>query len=153
MPMSTPKRPNARGRTLLRLAGMVPIACCVQAQPANVDMARFHNAQPAIKRFIATAKPRLSGDQHFCVVSYPIGDGYAWVHWLEGNQLIYWRGAADGPPDDTIAFSTRKLDLAKDVVATDEDIAGSTYLVSRKWVNDRLADCKARGKRYVFRGS
>ena len=152
MPMSTPKRPNARGRTLLRLAGMVPIAFCVQAE-ADVDMARFHNAQPAIKRFIATAKPRLVGDQHFCVVTYPVGDGYAWVHWREGNQLIYWRGAADGPPDDTIAFSTRQLDLAKDVVATDEDIAGSTYLVSRKWVDDRLADCKARGKRYVFRGS
>jgi len=61
--------------------------------------------------------------------------------------------AADGPADDTIAFSTRQLDLAKDVVATDDDIAGGTYLVSRRWLNDRLADCKTRGKRYVFRGS
>ncbi|QEI06317.1 hypothetical protein FXN63_11110 [Pigmentiphaga aceris] len=152
IPISIATHLIARRSNLLRLACILPIAFCVHAQPANIDSARFDNAQPALERFIAKVEPRPSGDQNFCVVTYPSSDGYAWVHWLQGNKLIYWLGAAGEPPDDTLVFSTRKLDLTKDVVEYDRDISGSTYLVSRKWVRDRLADCQARGKRYVIRG-
>jgi len=36
--------------------------------------------------------------------------------------------------------------LKTDVVPTENDLHGSTYLVTRKWVNDQQAICKKSGE-------
>jgi len=96
----------------------------------------------AMVAYVANAK----GAQHLCVVPY---DHYAWVYWQEGRRLILWEGS---PHADALVRSRRVLDLDKDVVATEADVAGSTYLVTKAWVRDTLRDCREYGMRYTITG-
>ena len=107
---------------------------------ATIPLREFLN-----DRHISTAKT-----QHFCIVGYQnTTDGRAWIHWVEGHQIILWWGA-NNPlgAKSAIARSRRVLDLKKDVVPSDADLKGSTYLVTRDWVAQVLADCQARGDKY-----
>lgn len=115
----------------------------------------FGDAAPAIRRLLAEATPRPVGPQHFCAIGYRDAEGtVAWVHWREGDRLIFWLGRGDGSaPDDSLVLSNRKLDLKTDVVATEADVAGSTYLVTRAWVAAKLADCAAKGDKYTISAS
>jgi hypothetical protein len=116
----------------------------------------FKPVQSALKALLE--KQRVTNTrQHLCVIGY-INDRdagaaptkMAWVHWREKNQLIYWGAAAKGfASKETLLRSRRTLDLSADVVPTDDDIGGSTYLVSKPWVEALLKDCKARGKSYA----
>ena len=45
------------------------------------------------------------------------------------------------------------LDLRTDVVRTERDINGSTFLVTRAWVNDVLRHCAKDGAEVVLRKS
>lgn len=111
----------------------------------------FARATPALKRYLARVIPRPRGRQHFCIIGYRVGgERQALVHWREGHALLTWYGRGEaGFPDDTLAFSHHKLDLRRDVVPTDADINSSTYLVSRPWVAQTLADCRRFGMRYT----
>ena len=51
--------------------------------------------------------------------------------------------------EDSIKWARSNLDLTKDVVATEADIGGSTYLVTRAWVDEILRSCAARGAQYT----
>jgi len=114
---------------------------------------QFGSPLPALKRLVASTEPRPKGTQHFCVVTYRSDEGYAWVHWREANRLIFWRGAESDPSlDDSLVFASPKLDLARDVVASQKEVGSSTYLVTRDWVKARLADCKRRGAHYKLVG-
>jgi hypothetical protein len=97
---------------------------------------------------------RHRGPQHFCIVGYA-GSGTsrsAIILWREGRRLIHWSGANDPAwREDSIAFSTRQIDLTRDVVPRMEDIGGSTYLVTRAWVDRVQRDCRAAGARYSIR--
>jgi len=48
--------------------------------------------------------------------------------------------------DSPLAESTSILHLKTDVVRTENDIHGSTYLVTRQWVRDQKALCKQYGE-------
>lgn len=65
----------------------------------------------------------------------------ATVIWPDGQQIIDWGGN-----DSPLAESTSILHLKTDVVPTEKDIRGSTYLVTRQWVADRKALCKQYGE-------
>jgi hypothetical protein len=71
------------------------------------------------------------------------------VHWVEGKALILWEPAPENPLP--LIASRRYLHLQRDVVASEEDLKGSTYLVTRTWVNTVLADCTRVGDRYTVR--
>lgn len=143
----------------------VPIACAPAAHsshPAQGEAAfsprsdpAFGDAKPAIARLLAETSPRPKGVQHFCAVGYRGAEGVAaWVHWREANRLIFWLGKGDGSaPAEALLRSNRSLDLKTDVVATEADVAGSTYLVTRAWVAAKLADCAARGDHYTISAS
>ena len=116
----------------------------------------FGDATPALRKLVAAAKPKATGPQHFCIIGYRGngGDKIAWVHWSERRRLIFWFGGSDPEyRSDSIVDSNRQLDLDKDVVPTDADVGSSTYLISRLWLDRRLRDCAAKGKRYVVTGS
>ena len=109
------------------------------------------DATPALRMLVAQTEPRPKGPQHFCAIAYRGPEGVnAWVHWREGNRLILWLG---GGAEDALLHSNRNLDLAADVVATEADVAGSTYLVTRAWVAGKLADCAAKGDQYTINAS
>jgi hypothetical protein len=96
------------------------------------------------------------GSHSLCVIGYveprnteSPSRKVARVHWREGNRLTLWEPAAKGfESRDTLIRSRRHLDLAKDVAATAEAASGSTYLVSRAWIDAIDRDCKRRGKTY-----
>lgn len=154
------------GIALAALAGCatVPDAAAQTAPPA-ADAAsdagtifdtriaeHFGDATAPLKAYLAAASPSPAGPQHFCIVGYDRGEGgkAAQVHWREGNRLILWEGASDPAyAADAIRQSRRNLDLVTDVVATDADINGSTYLVTQAWVDRVLSDCAARGAQYT----
>lgn len=94
------------------------------------------------------------GPQHFCVIGYVDEDGgrNALVHWREGKKILPWPGAVSAEwRADAIVLAPHKLDLMRDVVPAQADIGGSSYLVTRAWVAQVLADCRAHGTRYVVR--
>jgi hypothetical protein len=80
---------------------------------------------------------------HFCVVGYqgPGESRRAWVVWREGRRIILWEGSS-------IAHSRRTLRLKKDVVRSEVELKGSTYLVTRAWVDRVTSDCARRGVAY-----
>ena len=86
------------------------------------------------------------GAQHVWAVGYHAADGeWAYVYWQEGHRLILWEGGAEG-----LVHSRRNLDLRKDVVEREEDLRGSSYLLTRSFVEGVLADCRTCGDAYVM---
>ncbi len=109
----------------------------------------YGDARPALKTFLAEEPPLASRTQRFCIVGYRGESDLAWVHWREGRRLILWEGrVAPEFKREAISQSRRDLDLRKDVVATEAEVAGSTYLVTRAWVAKTIADCRRHGVRY-----
>ncbi len=143
------------------LIAIATVACApaaLSSRPAQEQTAfsprgdsGFGDATPALRALVAGTEPRPRGPQHFCAIGYRGSEGpNAWVHWREGNRLIFWIG---GSSDEALLRSNRSLDLKTDVVATEADVAGSTYLVTRAWVAAKLADCAAKGDHYTINAS
>ncbi len=119
-----------------RTSGFKPVPAALEAYLAKQEAAR--------------------GLHSLCVIGYiekknAASPGkMAWVHWREGNRLALWEPAAKGfESKDTLIRSRRNLDLNKDVAANAEAANGSTYLVTRDWVDAIDHDCKQRGKTYT----
>jgi hypothetical protein len=112
----------------------------------------FGDPSVALLELLRQQKIHSSKAQTFCVVGYQNSEQTekrAWVLWSEGHKIILWSGATDPASAKTaIARSRRILDLRKDVVASEADIKGSTYLVSRGWVERLSSDCALRGEKY-----
>lgn len=124
-----------------------PIIFDTRSDPA------FGDATVPLKVYLDRATPAPHGPQHFCVVGYSYSDGgrHAQVHWREGRRLILWDGASDPvSARDAIAMARDDLDLTQDVVATEAEIAGSSYRVTQAWVDRVLADCAAKGTSYTI---
>jgi hypothetical protein len=90
---------------------------------------------------------------NFCVIGYRLraANEIAWVHWREAKAIILWEPRIDGNPGDALLRSRRYLDLERDVVETEADIKGSTYLISRQWLRGVLDDCASHGDRFEIR--
>ncbi len=90
---------------------------------------------------------------HFCIIAYRIlretqKTEVAYVHWPEGRRLILWEPVIEGRPvEDGLTYSRRQWNLRTDVVATDKDINGSTYLISKPWLRQLQYDCEKNGKK------
>ncbi len=77
-----------------------------------------------------------------CILGEQASDGskLAWVIWSGGNSMILWGGG-----ESSMISSRRILNLKRDVVASETDVAGSTYLVTRAWVSKQQARCDEYG--------
>jgi hypothetical protein len=100
----------------------------------------FQNYRDVLGRFARKHRPKASND--FCVVGYVAADSsrLAWVIWRQGGEIILWEGQESDPDS-----SRRRINLGRDVVKTDSDVRGSTYLVTRAWVADLTAACNRAG--------
>lgn len=133
-----------------------PVAARAEALAPTFDTradAAFGDATEALTTYLAAQEQPVGGAQHFCVVGYrqPSGDRTAQVHWIEGKRLILWEAAADPEYTRTaLRDSRRDLDLTTDVAADEAALAGSTYRVTRPWLEQVLADCAAKGTSYTI---
>lgn len=112
----------------------------------------FGDATVPLREFLHEHHTIATKPQHFCVAGYRSGtETHAWIHWSEGKRIILWDGFNTSEGAKTsIARSRRVLDLRKDIVPTEADIAGSTYRMTRAWANQVIADCNARGVKYAI---
>ncbi|GLQ99418.1 hypothetical protein GCM10007863_38380 [Dyella mobilis] len=100
----------------------------------------FSNYRPVLIDYLRTR--HIQAATHACILGEKDGKGayFAWVIWPAGHQIILWE---DGVA--ALARSRRILDLNKDVVAADDDVNGSDYLVTRQWVGDQEDACGKNG--------
>lgn len=116
------------------------------------------SAQPATTYFKLTSsphydqyRPRLaeylrSRHYHkatrFCLFGSKDDTGdTATIIWPDGQEIIDWGGN-----DAALTESTSVVHLKTDVVPTENDLLGSSYLVTRQWVKDQQALCKRYGE-------
>ena len=107
----------------------------------------FSNPRAVLRKLVALkGKARRNS---FCVIGYqyPDGEKSAWVYWREGKAIILWEPTVN--EIDDLTLSRRYLRLTKDVVENESQVQGSTYLVTRQWVNSLLRDCQTRGEKFT----
>jgi hypothetical protein len=108
----------------------------------------FRDHKQVITEFARKHRPGAEND--FCVVGYLTPDNLksAWVIWRQGAQVILWEGGSAG-----LDSSRRKINLRSDVVRTENDLHGSTYLVTKAWVQKVTTTCDRSGvKVHIAKG-
>jgi hypothetical protein len=139
-------RARDRGRSTFR-RGLVMAAILVLTQQQvwaatfNVkDDPIFGKAAPVITAY-AHAR-HAKGVNNFCVLGRLSDDGgkSAWIIWRQNREIILWEGQdlSSTPP-------RLLLDLDKDVVESEADLHGSSYLVTRRWASNLISECKRTG--------
>jgi len=105
--------------------------------------AGFRNYDQVISNYAHEHRP--AEENNFCVLGFRTNDNLksAWIIWHEGRQIILWEG---GPDLDS---SRRKINLKSDVVATERDLHGSTYLVTQSWVRRVTNGCDRSGVKVI----
>lgn len=100
----------------------------------------FQNYRAQIEDYAHKHSPTTAND--FCIVGYFLEDNtkLAWILWTQGRQAILYGGASAN-----LESSRRILNLEKDVVETEDDLHGSTYLVTRSWVDSLKESCNKVG--------
>jgi len=108
----------------------------------------FGPPAPAARQLVSAEK-RTAETHHFCVIGYELegGGSNVWVHWQEAQRLLLWRGSSDAAEREAgLVRARRDLELGRDTVETPEEIAGSSYLVTRAWWEAMVSDCQVHGE-------
>jgi hypothetical protein len=114
-----------------------------QFKTFNLDRSRyFSNYRSVVRRYLRQQSPRRAA--RACVIGLGGGvhDSLAWVIWRGGGRLILWEGEGE----NDLTRSRRYLSFKDDVVATDEAVGSSTYLVGRPWLNALERECARSGR-------
>jgi len=98
----------------------------------------FKGYRETVTHFALKHRPKAANN--FCIIGYSTDNTKsAWVWWRERQEIILWEAGGD------LDHSRRTIHLKSDVVATDEDLHGSTFLVTRSWVNALKQNCEREG--------
>jgi hypothetical protein len=102
----------------------------------------FGNYQKILKPLAEKYRPGRPND--FCIVGYQVSaeSKIAWIIWKQRSELILWEAG-----ESDVDMSRRRLNLKKDVVGSESELRGSTYLVTKAWVNSVVNDCASHGIR------
>jgi hypothetical protein len=135
------------------LAAVVALCVVLSAAPPPQDPGdrpfdflrdpAFGDPTPSLGAYLKSEKARKNRVHHFCAVGYasavaPETNSRVWIHWKEGHRMILWES---GP----VTSSRRILNLKKDVASSEAGVQGSSYRVSRQWVNQVIRECELRG--------
>jgi hypothetical protein len=149
------RRTLAAGTAMAFLVTSTPVSAAeADAQIGFFDTARergFGEATTPLRVMMTEAGVPRGRTESFCVVGYRFANGsrLAYVHWARQQKLILWEGGVDPVTRaNSLARSRRSLDLRSDVVADETAINGSTYLVTRTWVQRTIAACAKHGRVY-----
>jgi hypothetical protein len=113
------------------------------SKPFDVATRAGFSAYEAVLRdFMSHNAPGT--EANFCIVGFAHDQDWqqAWVLWAQGDRILDWGG-------EPKMVAPRETNLKTDVVASKEQIGGSTYLVTQEWVN-RLREACACFGRTVF---
>lgn len=116
---------------------------------------------PAVLRAYLRTKDEVRGSRyarrtnHFCFVKQAPRAGLdgdtasIWMIWHEGGEILNSAGSA-ATGDDAVSLGrsealAKSVNLATDVVESPAQIAGSTFLVDRAWVDHIVGACKKTG--------
>jgi hypothetical protein len=128
----------------LTVIGLVTFSVAFAQEPAinQFDLrsdADFRNYENVVTGYARQHRP--NGENTFCVLGFRTDDNAkgAWIIWQEGDQIILWEGGGE------IDSSRRKINLKSDVVPTEKDLHGSTYLVTQAWVKNIADSCDRSG--------
>lgn len=115
-------------------------------QPVNPQIApAFRDYKDVVGRYLAAK--HAHGTNHICITGMQEGDGdVAWVLWPEGERIILWEGGLDD-----LTLSRRQLSTKSDVVGSDAELHGSTYLMTAAWVRDLRQTCASKGISFLVR--
>lgn len=127
----------------LTLLAFVPAIACGQSRLESFKLSEdkfFANYRSVLIDYLRTQ--HVHTRTRACILGEKDsgGDYFAWVIWPAGRQIILWE---DGVT--SLDRSRRLLNLNKDVVATNDDINGSDYLVTRQWVKEQEEKCDKEG--------
>ncbi|WP_285608073.1 hypothetical protein [Geothrix edaphica] len=117
--------------------------------------AKSHRDWSEVKKLLARAakaEPDYSPGKEVFLVSRVIGgqDGLQFVWWKNRRRILVLYHPLNADDEDLLALKSKYcVNLDTGVVPTDDDINGSTYLVSQAWVDDRLQECKTHGVLHV----
>ena len=122
-------------------------------------------SSPAVLRAYLRTKDEVRNSRYaqqtnrFCFLKFaPIaglqGDrGSMLMIWHNGGEILNSRGRmATGDEAASLGQAealAKSVNLATDVVESEEQIAGSTYLVDRAWVHRTLSTCQKAGRTVV----
>jgi hypothetical protein len=140
---------DLRSRSVVALFTAAWLLICTQAaagpssfgQTFKLDQATdFQDYKRVVREYIQKRKPRTAA--RACVLGLIADDRskFAWVLWEQGGELIlYENGATD------LGLSRRRLNLNKDVVENESDLHGSTYLITKNWLEQLRIACLQHG--------
>lgn len=123
---------------------------CVHERVTHITGA--YSDSPCVRRCLDYYVSNFSTNaiNHFYIGAVDIGRGEALVYWKEERTIMDYRELApDAEGAEALAWY-HALKLDRDTVDTQEDIGGSTYLIThRLWVN-WMEQCLSRGREYVI---
>jgi hypothetical protein len=138
---------NSRTMKWYGLAAMTALLVTVDVSAQSAPVYFKLSSNPQFDKYRPALVDYLRGEHfgkptRFCLFGSKDNSGaIATVIWLDGQRIIDWGGN-----DSTLAESNSVVNLKTDVVPTERDLHGSTYLVTRKWVSEQLVLCKRNGE-------
>ncbi len=144
-------------RTYQFLAGLILLPSLATA-PALGQQKGYETFKISTNKYFAQPKNVLSRlaaqkgttrKNTFCVVGYRFPDGglQGWVYWKEGKAIILWEPLTEGTFN--LARSKRYIRIPGDVVATEEDVKGSTYRMTKHDVDKLIEECRREGEYFT----
>ena len=112
------------------------------------DNPGFNYFKSTLLHVIEQRRPELSGQHHFYVAHYREGSEYTYMFWQEARLIwVLHLGTPEeyGWMSMLLPSSGELLHIDKDVVATQEEVGASTYMVSQQWINDKIFKCVVDG--------
>lgn len=86
--------------------------------------------------------------QHFFISKYPTGENQTYMFWQEARMLwIMHLGGEDEESWLGVRYpsSGQLIDLNTSVVNTQDEVGGSSYLVTKEWASHRMFDAIIHG--------
>ena len=128
---------------LTSLACAAPVVAADKAPHAQVEemLRGFTDKYSKSDRDFYYLSPIIKGDG---------GGDVIYVYWMTGNSIIIVTLPTGASDDYSWYWTKARVELATDVVPTQMDINGSTYLCDSGWVEARLKDCLNNGKKLII---
>jgi hypothetical protein len=150
-------------RTLICLTLSAHCLFAEAAQPDKSEQAAVSQAvvvtkemRAALQQFVshyagnAKAKP-----QHIYIASVKTesGENALYAYWKEDQSILLMNFFTQAVEEEGLSWLHHKarVDLKTDVVATEAEMSGSNYLVTRAWADNIIQACRERGQVLVFR--
>jgi hypothetical protein len=134
--------PAAAFATLILLASNAPASAQQQEAMTTFDLRsqpEFRDYKRVIERYIAQRSH--STINHACIVGLVVDKSkLAWLIWDDGSKLVLWESG-----ESDLDTSRQQLDTIRDVVERNDDLRGSTFLVTKQWLDRLNTTCKAKG--------